>query len=366
MNVSCNRAALAEALGVVSGVVASRTPKPVLECVRVTVTENSVVLLGTDLEVGIRYEVSQVTVSEPGEVLVPADKLASIVRESSDEILEITSDDHGCKIIGGDAQFQIYGQDPREFPPVAAMEGEPDLVLKAGVLQGMIARSLFAAARENTRYAINGVLWEKAGKKLRMVATDGRRLAKTVGTAEKSAGPDCEAITPTKAMTLLARLLHDADEEVRIRIMPNQILVATSRATVSSVLVEGRFPKYEDVIPRDNDKKISFAPGVLLSAVRRAALLTTEESKGVRFSFGDGKLVLSGRAPDQGEATVTLAVDYADEAMEIGFNPAYFMDALKVVIDCEAVVLELSQPNKPGVLQVGQDFLCVVMPVSLA
>jgi len=365
MKFNCNRAALAEALGVVSGVVATRTPKPVLECVRVSVTQDAIVLLGTDLEVGIRYSVGQVTVDQPGEILVPADKLAAVVRESTDEILEFESVDHGCRITGRDSKFEIYGQDPREFPPVAEMEGEPDLVVKAETLNQMIHRTLFAAARENTRYAINGILWDKQGKKLRMVATDGRRLARSVGTADKSSSGDTDVIVPVKAMGLITRLLAEADEPVRVRLMPNQILVSTARATVSSVLVEGRFPKYEDVIPQGNDKKVTFTPAGLLSAVRRAALLTTEESKGVRFSFTPGKLVLSGRAPDQGEATITLDLEYKDSPLEIGFNPNYLIDALRVV-DTDSVVLELGEANRPGVLQAGPNFLYVIMPVSLA
>ncbi len=365
MKVTCNRAALAEALGVVASVVATRTPKPVLQCVRVNVAEDSVTLLGTDLEVGIRYEVGQVTVAESGDVLVPADRLAAVVRESTDEVLELSSVDHGCRVRGGDSQFDIYGQDPREFPPVAEMEGEPDLVIKAGALDLLISRTLFAAARESTRYAINGILWEKRGKKLRLIATDGRRLARAVGTAEQATDEDSDVIVPTKAMGLMGRLLGDADEGVRVRLLPNQVLLATSRATISSVLVEGRFPKYEDVIPQGNDKKVEFSPPVLLSAVRRAALLTTEESKGVRFALSEGQMVLSSRAPDHGEATITLQLEYTGPALEVGFNPTYVVDALKMV-GSESVTLELSEANKPGLLKVGNDFLYVVMPVSLA
>ncbi len=365
MKVACNRAALAEALNVITGVVASRTPKPVLQCVRVSVTEDSVLLLGTDLEVGIRHVVGQVTVSEPGEVLVPADKLAAVVRESSDELLELASVEHGCEVKGGDSRFDIYGQDPRDFPPVAEMEGEPDLVMQADTLEELAAKTLFAAARESTRYAINGVLWEKRGKRLSLVATDGRRLAKAVGSAAEASAGDSDVIVPTKAMSLITRLVDEADEKVAVKLLPNQILLSTSRATVSSVLVEGRFPKYEDVIPQDNDKKVSVASEALLSAVRRAALLTTEESKGVRFSLSPGQVVLSSRAPDQGEAVITVQVEYSGKELDIGFNPSYLVDALRA-IGGEAVSFELSEANKPGVLRAGKNLLYVVMPVSLA
>ena len=365
MNVGCNRSALSEALGIVGGVVALRTPKPVLECVRFCAEKDSVVLLGTDLEVGIRYVLSQVTVSQPGEILVPADKLAAVVRESGDEVLEIASIEQGCQVIGADSRFDLYGQDPAEFPPVPRMEGQPDMTIKAGVLERMIHRTVFAAARENTRYAINGVLWEKQGKTLVMVATDGRRLARTEGQAEMAADGHGEAIVPVKTMGLIGRLLNDPDELVSVRMMSNQILVSTGRATVSSVLVEGRFPKYEDVIPRDNDKVISFGIGVLSSAVRRAALMTTEDSKGVRFNFRDGHLELSGRSAGRGEAVIRLSVEYKGVPIEIGFNPVYLLDGLKVV-GADAVELALSEPNKPGMIRSSDGFLCVIMPVSLS
>lgn len=365
MKITCDRAALSEALSAVAGVVATRTPKPILQCVRLSAAGEKVILLGTDLEVGIRYVLGEVSIAEPGEVLVPADRVAAIVRESADQTLELESADHGCRVRGQDSEFRVFGQDPREFPPVGELEGQADLTVKAGTLGELIERTLFAAARENTRYAINGVLWQKRAKKLQLVATDGRRLAWTSGPLEQSQGQDGDVIVPTRAMTLIKRMLSEPDELVRVKLLANQILVAGARATISSVLVEGRFPKYEDVIPRESDKKVCFETARLLSAVRRAALLTTAESKGIRLAFGDGQVVFSSRAPEAGEAEVRMQIDYSGQPLEIGFNPAYLIEALRVA-GSETVSFELTEPSKPGLLRAGPNFLYVVMPVSLA
>ncbi len=364
MKCICERTALNEALGMTSGVTLTRTPKPILACVRVTAEEGSLRLTAYDQEVGLRCRVRQVEVSEPGEVLVNGDRLMSIVRESSDETLAFETSDEFLSIRGEDSHFRVVSQDVREFPPVPEMEEEPDFTVKLGVVQQLVERTLFAAARETTRYAINGVLWEKDGGRLRLVATDGRRLALAEASLDKSVGEDMTAIIPTKALSLFGRVHLDADEEVGFKMRPNQVIMRAEQMTISSVLVEGRFPKYQDVIPTDLDKKIEVNAGEFLSAVKRAALLTNEESKGIRLHLSGEGMVLSSRAPEQGDATVRLAVAYTGESLEIGFNPTFLADALKV---CDGTVtLELKSSGKPGVLGSGAGFQYVVMPVNLS
>ena len=359
-----NRSALAEALSMVGTVAATRTPRPVLQCVKLSSAEGGLVLSATDLQVGIRCLVRQVETEETGESLVAADKLTAIVRESVDDTLSLEGDDEALELRGEDSLFRVYGRDPKEFPPVSELSGKPDLEIKAGVLATMINRTIYAVAKENTRYAINGILWEKQGSRLQLVATDGRRLAQAVGGAELSVGDDRQLIMPAKTMSFLARHLADPNQVAKVKFEPNQCIIEYGDWTVGSVLVEGHFPKYEDVVPRDSDKTLEVGREVLLSAVRRAALLTTSESKGVRFAFADNTLTLSSRASEQGEATIRLALEYAHPPLEIGFNPQFLVDTLRV-LDEEKVTVELKEPNRPAVLRCGSDFLYVVMPVNL-
>jgi DNA polymerase-3 subunit beta len=178
MRLNFNRAALADALGILTSVVPSRTPKPILRCVQVAADEKGVRICATDLEVGINHLVSEVQVEEAGEVIVPADRLTAIVRESTDEVLLLQSEGGTCKIEGADSHFTIYGQEPGQYPVVPSFDAQADIEIALGNLQAGIGQCLFATAKESTRYALNGVLWEIKGKKLSLVATDGRRLAR--------------------------------------------------------------------------------------------------------------------------------------------------------------------------------------------
>lgn len=365
MQLIANRVALGEAVTIAGSVVASRSPKPALQCVKLSATKEGLLVSATDLEVGIRYGVRQVEVLEPGETVISAGKLADILRESLDETLKFEAEADRCHIRGADSHFQVVSLDPRDFPPVADLEGTPDLQVASGVLRKLIGQTIHAAAKENTRYAINGLLWERKGKKLQLVATDGRRLAKAAGSVDKGTSEDGSVIAPAKTMGILLRLLGDGEVPVGVKFLPNQLVIGCGPAVLSSALVEGNFPAYEQVIPRDNDKKVELATEEFYSAVRRAALLTGDQSKGIRLSFSSEGLVLSSRAPEEGEATINMKVDYREAPIDIGFNPTFLTDALRV-IEAPTFTLEMRESNRPGVLRVGQDFVYVVMPVSLS
>ena len=372
MKVIVNRGALSEGLVVAGNVVASRTPKPILQCVKLVAADNALVLGATDLEVAIQYRDNQVQIEEPGEVLVPADKFRDIVRESLDDTLAIetaTEAEGGTylHIRGQDSHFKIFTQKTDEFPPVPGFEGAADFSLSAGQLKQFIGQTIFAIHKEASRYAFNGVLILAKGKKVNFVATDGRRLAQAKGDLAATAKTDKEGIkgiVPGKALSLIEKLLVDPEEMVGFQIKENRVIVNTAAATLTSNLVEGQFPPYEDVIPKDSDKKMTAGTADLLSAIKRAQLMTTEESKGVRLQFNKSGLVLTGRSPEAGEATINFPCKYEGSDVEIGFNPAFLIDALKVV-DNDEVTLEMSAPNRPGLIKGGANFLYVIMPVNL-
>lgn len=374
MKLLVNRAALVEALGLASSVVLSRTPKPVLTCVKLvagsTGNAKTLTLVATDMEIALQYTLTQVDIATQGVALIPAGKLSEIVNNSPDDTLTLDSTGDTTAIKGSDANYKVFGYNADEFPPVSGFEGAADFSISAGALRQLLDRTRFAAAKEMTRYAINGVLFEKKGKKLMLVATDGHRLAQTKDDVA-SEGKDVSAVVPIKAINLIERLLTDPEQTVSLQFKENKLFVKVASetggvtATMSTALVEGTFPPYNDVIPKDSDKKVTINKDRFLSAVRRAALLTNEESKGVRLAFASGTLSISSRAPEMGEAKIDLPVEYAGEAIEIGFNPIYLMDALKVA-DQESVTFEIKTPNKPGLLKSGPGFLYVVMPVNLS
>lgn len=364
MKCICDRSVLQEALGATAGVALARTPKPILQCVRLTAESDGLILTAYDQEVGLRYRISQVEVNEPGEALVSCDRLHSIVRESNDETLSLETIDDHLHVRGKDSHFQVVGQNVREFPPVPDMEGEASFKIRVGNFHRGIEKTLFAAARESTRYAINGVLCEAEGKKLRLVSTDGRRLAVASADLDAKLSEPLRAIVPTKALSIFNRLHLDGDEVMAVRVMPNQIIMSAAGVTISSVLVEGNFPKWEEVVPEGGDKTLEIDTAEFLSAVKRASLLANVESKGIAMELAGKDMELRSRSAEQGEAQVRLGVNYTGQPMKIGFNPEFLIDALKVCD--ETIMMVFKDGSKPGLLKSGPDFQYVVMPVNLS
>jgi DNA polymerase-3 subunit beta len=367
MKVNFNKAGLDEALGLLASVVPSRTPKPILRCVHIAAGKKEVRMCATDLEVGVSCLVSEVQIEKPGEVVVPVDRLAAIVRESVDEVLSFQATEGACEIKGADSHFTVYGQEPGQYPAIPSFDGNADIEIVLGKLQAGIEQCLFATARESSRYAINGILWEIKGKKLLLVATDGRRLARR--RVSLAAAPDKQVaatkiIVPAKTMALLDKIGSHDKEAVAVKLVDNQMLMSCANVVISSNLVEGNFPKYEDIIPTDYTNKLTLSTEAALSAVRRSALLTSEESRGIKLSIGENSLVFSGRAPETGDAQVNMPIDYKGEPIEIGFNPQYLIDVLRVIKTPE-FELELGQQDRPGLIKSGADFLYVLMPINL-
>lgn len=367
MKLRFNREEMADALGAVCAVTGARTPKEILRSVLLDAQSDVLLLAATDQEIGVRVAVTQVEVGKTGTALVVADTLNRIVRECNDELLAIELSGTTLHVRGEGSHFQVVTQTVDDFPPVPTMQGEPDFTLDVGTLRRLIEWTSFAAARESSRYAINGILWEIDGDKLTMAATDGRRLSIATtdisGKGSGKASGKTESIVPTKALNLLARIAADADAQVGVKLTSNQVMFKIGGAFVSSMLVEGHFPKYQDVIPSDCNKVVRIQTDAFHGALKRAALLTNEESKGVRLSLESGTMTLSSRAPEQGEATISIPVTYEGESMEIGFNPVFLTDVLRVTHEDE-VNFALKESSRPGLIEVG-NFRHVVMPVNL-
>ncbi len=396
MKVVCERQALLSAVNSVAPVVPVRTPQVALSCLRIVASKTGSVgevrLSGTDNETSLELAFSQVDVTQPGSAIVPADKFRQIVQAiESATTVTIESEGDVCHIKAEGAKFKIFAYPADQFPAIPEFAtlaaGGPGVrsvfTHHAGGLLTLVNRTVFATARETSRYAINGVLLKRDGKKLEMVATDGRRLAlcRTTVKPAEGGGTASSCIIPTKALNMFARLASNPEETVRVVVTDNRVFFAfeeagedgkakagaRARAVLSSTLVDGAFPPYEDVIPKDQDKKITAGREDLIAAVREAAILTNEESRGVRLNFNGKKkqLRLTSRAPETGESEVDVALStYEGEDVEISFNPQYLADALKSIDEPE-VLIELKASNKPGLVRGGADFVYVVMPVNL-
>jgi DNA polymerase-3 subunit beta len=359
-----------DALTAISSLTSGRTPKPIQACGHLTAANDVLEVCATDGEAALRLQVPALAIERPGEAVMKAEHLLGIVRELSDVEIQLEADDRQCTIRGSGSEFRIFVHNPADYPPIPAFGDEADLTADGRVLRRMIALTLYAAARETSAYAINGVLWDKRGTHLYMIATDGRRLARAGGRLLKTPSADFDVIVPTKALTVFERVFtppKDGEWPVQVRVTPNQLMLQAKGMLLATALVEGRFPEYERVIPKEADKVATLDRTALHAAVRRAALLTTEDSRAVRLAFQPDQLVITSRSPEQGEARVEVGMEYQGEPMDIGFNPVFLNDALKVM-PYERLSVELQESSRPGVLSGGDkdEFLYVVMPVSLS
>lgn len=375
MRVIFDRPALLGALNLLCTVVPGRTPRPILECVAISIDKNQkkVEYRASDGDIHLRLVGEKMDPLASGECAINAHRLQQIAAaQQNDATLTVeTGERDRLEIKGSDACYKVYTVPVKEFPPAPEIAKPVTLEISSQVLARIIRGTLFASATETTRYAINGINITADGESVDIVATDGRRLALWRQKLKASGRRTC--IIPTKAFRILDKILGDLkDLPVSIELGDTQASfeVASPSSSIKLVtnLMEGTFPPYRDVIPSNQTKRAVMDGEALNRAVRRATLMTNQESRGIRFKFEpDLTLNLSSRAPEMGEADVGMTMKEYEGGgkggMEIGFNPSFIQDALKVM-DGD-VTITLDSPNKPGVMRQGDDFTYVVMPVNL-
>lgn len=365
MEIKIQKAVFVKAVGLVGGVSAQRANTlPILGNILFETTKDKKLkVVGTDLEVGISTTIPVEVVKE-GSITIPAKKIYEIVRELPEGEIEITvAKNNAVNIKAGKAYFKIMGLPKEDFPKLPeCSEGDGIEVEQAVVKEGLSLTS-FAISYDETRYVLNGVLLSVKGNKARFVATDGRRLAYIEKELPKKASEDFEMIIPVKAVQELLKMLS-WEGSIQIATSQNQAIFNLGETYLVSRLIEGNFPNYEQVIPKEETTVSSAGREDLLQAVRRTALLTSPDSPAVKLDFVKGKILISSRSPNLGEAKEELTAEMTGNEMAIGFNPHYLVDVLKN-LDIETVSLSLTGPDKPGLLRGKNGYLYVVMPMQL-
>jgi DNA polymerase-3 subunit beta len=371
MKVVCHREGLFAASQLASIAIAAKEVKPVLRNIKAVVKEDGCTLMATDLELGVRLEVRGLTVEEPGEALLPTNRLLSILREIPDDEVTIEAGPDSCFIRGSQTEFEMLGEDPAAFPDIPSFTETKYHEITAGVLREMIRRTLFAvASAEHSRFgATTGVLWELENERASLIATDGRRLALMSGPAQPHGEHSTKGqmpVVPAKAMSLLERNLVEPDELVRVAFRPNEVLMKTERSMIYSRLVEGRYPNYRQVIPQKHAVRVPVTVGPFYSAIRQAAIMTDQESKRVVFSFTKKKLTLQAKGAESGRSKVELPIEYEGKGLEISFDPKFLADMLKVLEPDASLHFDLNDGNTPAVLRLEPHYVYVVVPVVAA
>ena len=368
MKVHFERVKFLEAFQVVASVAPSRSPKIILQNVKLEVDKNKVVLSATDMEVGIRYEVDGVEVNAGGSTLLPVVRFLNILREAPDDSLEIEVNDKVIRVHVQRSDFLLPAANPDEFPDIASFSDDSYHEVPAGFLKEIIHRTIFATDNESSRYALSGVLFELNDDDLIAVGTDGRRLAKMQGPSQSVGGHktgESTTIVPSRALQLIDRALSDQEAQVKFSTHTNDILVQCGNVTVYSRLVEGRFPKWRDVFPNhEENMQIELPVGLFYSAVRQAAIVTSEESRGVDFTFGEGNAVLAGEAAETGQSRIELPIEYNGKPITLMLDPKYMSDFLKVLDADKTFSLEIKDAKSAAVCTTDDGYGYVIMPMA--
>lgn len=367
MKFQVSRTAMLEGFQIVGSIISPRAVRPILKNIHLTVTgDGMATMVATDLEISMRYRVALDEVDTPGEAVISAARVTAILRECTSEQITFTSDDAGkVKLVSGRSRFSILSENPEEFPSFKAFEDVNAFGLNRDKLVKLIRKTQFAVAKEKSRFAFNGAKLDIEGNLARMVATDGKRLAMKVEEIDNSDGITAGHIVPSRALGIFEKVLTDEDDMVRITLDDTEIMIKTTRAEIASRLVEGSFPNYNAVIPDDCPSSIRFDKDELTTAFKQAALLTSQETRSVKITFEDGRAVLNSQALDAGEAIIEIdAPGYDGEPLTIAFNPDYVVEGLKTM-DAEEVSLEFSKANRPAKILGEENFVYVIMPVTL-
>jgi DNA polymerase-3 subunit beta len=377
MGIVVERQSLMNGLALVQGIVERRNTVPILGHVLIEPDSQSLRLAATDLEVGISTQV-QCKSAKDKSITLNARKLFEIVREAEGDEFSIASlENDWVELKCGRARFKMMGLDPRSFPAMPSQSAKSEaakksakaaLTISTSVLAMMIDKTIFAVSPDEARYNLSGVYLEshEAGK-ARMVATDGHRLS-MIDRATPGFTMEGGAIIPRKGLAELRKLLDQGgDAEVKLLIDGQLASLKRGPTEVSMRLVEGEFPDYRGVVPKQTKYRISMGRDALQAAIKRAAIFSNERYHGVKLGLSSGALTVSSTSPEMGEASEQIDVEYGGEEFAVGFNASYLLQALAVIPSESDVELGLSDEASPGLLRTPADseFSYVVMPMRL-
>ncbi len=371
MKLSIERSALLKALNHVQSVVERRNTIPILSNVLLSAQGDSLKLTATDLDIEIS-EAASAEVERAGQTTAPANYLYDFVRKLPDGSavkLDVNGDDPRLFISAGKSRLHLPILPAGDFPSMPSDGFETKFEVEPTELGRLIDKTRFAISTEETRYYLNGIFLHTVdadGAKLRAVATDGHRLALADHPAPKGATGMPGVIVPRKTINELKRLLDDASDLVEISVSPQKIRFALGDAVLTSKLIDGSFPEYARVIPKNNSKKLKIDNKAFAEAVDRVATVSAERSRSVRLALEKDKVTLTVNNPDAGVATEDLAADYRDDALEIGFNARYLLDVAQQ-IEGESAVFELADSGSPTLVRDEADdaALYVLMPLRV-
>lgn len=363
MDFRCKSSDILRGVSLISNICQSKTTKPILQDIKMVIEDNQLTLIGTDLEVAIKYCIYEVESSEPGVVVIPAIKLLNILREITSEEVSFNSEQRVCNIRSADGKFKLISDDPDEFPLVPDHDFGNAMSINAGSFIRYANTTLFAVAKDMSCYAYNGVLLEIYENGIKFVGTDGRRLAIAGDIDPTQENMIASSVIQVKGITQVLKSIDDKEADLLIKVFKNQFIIKIGHIEIASRLLEGDFPKYRDVIPSDNNTIFIIEKEDLYSALRKVAITAGSEVRAVQFNFMPGILKLYSQQEGIGESEVELPIEYDGDGFEISFNPDFITDYLKVY-EKDTLSLCFKDENSSCLMKDSDKELYIVMPIT--
>jgi DNA polymerase-3 subunit beta len=368
MKLTVEREEILRALQSIQGIVEKKTTMPTLSHFLLKAGKTATIL-ATDLEIAFTGPLKAEILTK-GNLCIPAKKLFEIAREVEDSITLEAQENNWLNITSGKSTFKLIGLPEKDYPSLPDITSTEEIVTETDTLREMIEKTVYATGDSDTRYALNGLLFHFIPKKkvveLKVVGTDGHRLALASREIHGKLSEEKRLILPKKTAIELRRLLEEKEGNVSIGLNKNHISFKLDDIVLTSRLIEGTYPTYEQVIPQDNEKKVIIDRLLFSKALRRTSIMSREKTNLVRIDIENGKSTLISINPDIGEAREEVAVQYKGESISIGFNARYLLDALNVATG-DAIQLELQDPLSPTLLREEEDkgYRCVIMPMRI-
>lgn len=366
MNFNINRNEILPSLHTVCGVVDRRQALPILSNLLIVTENEKITFTGTDMEVEMVTTINHSS-ETPGETTVPARKLLDICKAlPEDSIINMSFNKDQILIKSGKSKFTLATLPATEFPSTEALTNSKKISVPQQEFKALLEDTMFSMAQQDVRYYLNGLLLELEKDWLRAVATDGHRLALKEIRVKTGADEPQQIIIPRKGVIELIKLLDGDDDNVSIEISQNHIRVNKEKLQFTSKLIDGKFPDYQRVIPKEGDHPIKTDKDTLKQGLIRASILSNEKYKGIRLVLQQDRLKAFAHNPEQEEAEEEIEINYKGESIEIGFNVTYLLDALST-IKTEKVILNISDPNSSCLILPDDETECkyVVMPMRL-
>jgi len=363
MKIEVDKNTLLKGVSTAQNAISIRSTLPILSNILLEAGKDELTIIGTDLDMGIISSIP-VKTSSPGSITVPAKKFLDIIKELPESTVSISvRKNNMTHITCENTHFKIMGIPKDDFPKLPEFKDRESITIDQSTLKTMLNMTSFAISRDETRYILNGVHVSIKKNLIQMVATDGRRLALIQRQIDQQKGINKKTIIPAKTAQELSRNLKD-EGKVSVSFGENQVMFDLGDSVIISRVIEGEFPDYEQVIPKENKDKAVVEREKFLLAARRASLLTSQDSQAIKIDLNKDKMIISKNSPDIGEAREELDVKYGGSPFSIGFNPSYLIDVLKNLKE-ESVGFEVQNPEKPGVIRLKDDYIYVVLPMQL-